>query len=268
MDGIIIVNKPAGWTSFDVVAKIRNLTGVKKVGHSGTLDPMATGVLPIFLGKATKSISTFIEGDKGYSGEMVLGAKTDTGDADGKVLSPKSEILNKSKIQISKSKLEELFNKYKGEIEQVPPMYSAVKYKGERLYKLARKGIEVKREARKVTIYDLRITGYDSSTERVSFYVLCSKGTYIRQLAMDIGDDLGCGAYLSRLERTYSHPFHISQALNMETIITLAKVGKLSTVVIAPEEILTPSLTSFVPPLSIFDGEGNESRAAGERGEA
>ncbi len=234
MNGIIIVNKPKTWTSFDVVAKIRNLSGVKKVGHSGTLDPMATGVLPVFLGPATKSISYFLEGDKAYAGEMVLGIKTDTGDADGKRVSGNPE------IRVSGEKIEEIFNKYKGEIEQVPPMFSAVKVNGKRLYELARKGIVVKREPRKVKIYELKITNDDQSiaTERrISFYVKCSKGTYIRQLVMDIGDDLGCGAHLTQLERVYAHPFHISQAVKMETIITLATAGLLASIIIPVEEL-------------------------------
>jgi tRNA pseudouridine55 synthase len=231
MDGIIIVNKPQGWTSFDVVAKIRNLTGTKRVGHSGTLDPMATGLLLVFLGKATKSIKYFLDGDKGYLGEMVLGVKTDTGDADGKT------IMTNAECRITNECIIETFKKYTGEIEQVPPMYSAVKVGGQRLYKLARKGIEVKRDARKVTIYDLR-TLNDMTGNRISFCVFCSKGTYVRQLVMDIGDDLGCGAHLSKLERIYSHPFHISQALGMDTIVTLAKIGQLSTVLISPEEMI------------------------------
>ena len=235
MDGIIIVNKPSGWTSFDVVARIRSLTGVKKVGHSGTLDPMATGVLPVFLGKATKSIQYFLNGDKGYSGEMLLGIRTDTGDADGKRISEDQD------IRISENGIREAFSKYIGEIEQVPPMYSAVKFKGERLYKLARKGIEVERQPRKVKIYDLCITddvSHLATDNRISFSVLCSKGTYIRQLVMDIGDDLGCGAHLTRLERTMARPFHISQAINMETIVTLARIGQLATVIINPEDVI------------------------------
>jgi tRNA pseudouridine55 synthase len=242
MEGIIIVDKPAGWTSFDVVAKIRNLTGARRVGHSGTLDPIATGVLPVFLGKATKTIKYFLNGDKGYITEMVLGAKTDTGDATGKILNPKSETLNKSKIQISKSKIEEVFKKYTGEIMQTPPMYSAVKVNGKRLYELARKGIEVERKPRKIRIYELRLTDDDTgfaADNRISFYVLCSKGTYIRQLVADMGDDLGCGAYVSKISRVYSHPFHISQAHSMEAIVTLAGIGKLATIVLAPGDVLS-----------------------------
>jgi tRNA pseudouridine55 synthase len=264
MNGIIIVNKPKGWTSFDVVAKIRNLTRVSKVGHSGTLDPMATGVLPVFLGKATKSIQYFLNGDKGYSGEMVLGVRTDTGDAEGKIQTSNIQHQNNSQLAISKSQIEEAFKKYTGEIMQTPPMYSAVKIKGKKLYELARQGIEVKREPRKVKIFEFRFLGYGddarigndtSSTgkedvtltdkrngprnlNRIAFSVVCSKGTYIRQLAMDIGDDLGCGAHLSKLERFYAHPFHISQALDMETIVTLGKAGILSSVVLDTEEIM------------------------------
>jgi tRNA pseudouridine55 synthase len=241
MDGIIIVNKPKGWTSFDVVARIRSLTGIRRVGHSGTLDPMATGVLPVFLGKATKSIQYFLNGDKGYNGEMILGVRTDTGDAEGKIRNPNPEIRSKSEILISKSQIEEAMKKYTGEIEQVPPMYSAIKVKGKKLYELARQGIEVKREPRKLTIYELRLTQYETqlaTAPRISFSVLCSKGTYIRQLVMDIGDDLGCGAHLSKLERFYAHPFHLSQALDLDTIVTMAKAGILASVTLSPEEIL------------------------------
>jgi tRNA pseudouridine55 synthase len=236
MDGIIIVNKPPNWTSFDVVAKVRNLTRIKKVGHSGTLDPMATGVLPLFLGKATKSIPHFIGGDKGYVGEMVLGVKTDTGDATGKPI-----MTNDKCLMTNEGAIIETFNRYIGEIEQVPPMFSAVKINGQRLYKLARQGIEIERQPRKVHIYELRMINGDFSAAaapRVSFYVKCSKGTYVRQLVADIGDDLGCGAHLTRLKRVYAHPFHISQALNLETIITLAKEGRMDTVIISTESVL------------------------------
>jgi tRNA pseudouridine55 synthase len=259
MNGIIIVNKPKGWTSFDVVAKIRSLTRVKRVGHSGTLDPMATGVLPVFLGRATKDVQYFMEGDKGYEGEMVLGVKTDTGDAEGKVVNQPSPPNPLSQGERGKScprplgegrkdcqtitinRVRAVMQNFTGEIEQVPPMHSAVKVKGKRLYELARKGIEVKREPRKVTIYALRITQDDSqlaTAGRIAFSVICSKGTYIRQLVVDIGDELGCGAHLSKLTRTYAHPFHISQAIDMDVIVTLAQAGILSSVVLDPAELL------------------------------
>ncbi|MFH1347841.1 MAG: tRNA pseudouridine(55) synthase TruB [Candidatus Margulisiibacteriota bacterium] len=232
MEGIIIVNKPQDWTSFDVVAKIRNLSRVKKVGHSGTLDPMATGVLPVFLGKATKSVQLFTDGNKGYIAEMTLGICTDTLDATGKVTKT-------SPVQFQLSNVVSVLDKYKGEIEQVPPMHSAVKVKGKRLYKLARKGIVVKREPRRVTIHNIKLLNYEGGhNPKVTFEVACSKGTYIRQLVSDIGDDLGCGAHLSKLMRTYAHPFHITQTINMDTIVTLAKIGKLHTVVVPVEGVL------------------------------
>ena len=240
--GIIIVNKPMDWTSFDVCAKLRYLTKEQKVGHSGTLDPMATGVLPVFIGKATKSIQYFMEGDKGYEAEMVLGERTDTGDARGKKQTTNDKNQTNNKIQIPNDEvIIETVKKYIGEIEQVPPMFSAKKINGQKLYELARKGIEIKREPKKIKIYDLKITNILNISEtekRVSFSVTCSKGTYIRQLAMDIGDELGCGAYLSKLVRTYAHPFRLSQAINMETIITLAQHGKLQDVIIRVEDVL------------------------------
>jgi tRNA pseudouridine55 synthase len=232
MDGIIIVNKPQAWTSFDVVAKIRNLSGAKKVGHSGTLDPMATGVLPVFLGKATKSIQYFMGGDKGYIAEMTLGITTDTLDAEGKV----TQISN---VEYRISNVEDILKKFIGEIEQIPPMHSAIKVKGKRLYKLARKGIVVKRDPRKVTIHKMKLINFEAGNNpKVTLEIMCSKGTYIRQLVSDIGDDLGCGAHLSKLMRTYARPFHITQALNMDTIITLAGVGKLHTVVVRVEDFI------------------------------
>jgi len=242
MDGMLIVNKPSGWTSFDVCAKLRNLTKTKKVGHSGTLDPMATGVLPVFLGKATKSIQHFIGGDKGYVAEMTLGATSDTLDADGQIRprpeGPRPEgntkfaIRNNIEDQISK-----VIKNYIGDIEQTPPMYSAVKIKGKPLYKLARQGIVVERQKKKVKIYKLELLGVKGN--KVRFQVMCSKGTYIRVLASKIGDDLGCGAYLSALERVYSHPFHISQAIDIVTLQNLSKVGRLGSVLLTPEEFVS-----------------------------
>lgn len=257
MNGIIIVDKPQDWTSFDVCNKIRHLTGIKKVGHSGTLDPMATGVLPIFLGKATKSIQQFLDGDKGYDGEMTLGVKTDTGDATGKPVMTNDKCSrfagsrntldkynNESGQMSNKSQIEEIFEKYIGEIEQVPPMYSAKKVNGKPLYKLARKGIEIKREARKIKIYELKLTSphpqplseRERGVETISFSVRCSKGTYIRQLVVDIGDDLGCGAHLSELKRVYSHPFKISQAVSMETVVDLYDHGQIESIILQVED--------------------------------
>ncbi|MFA4967273.1 MAG: tRNA pseudouridine(55) synthase TruB [Candidatus Margulisiibacteriota bacterium] len=231
MNGIIIVDKPQGWTSFDVCNKIRHLTKIKKVGHSGTLDPMATGVLAVFLGTATKSVDKFLTGDKGYVAEMTLGVRTDSLDATGKVVSRNAECGMRNATEIEK-----VFEKYLGKIKQKPPMFSAKKVNGQRLYKLARKGEEVERKDVEITIYKLDLLSI--ADNRIRFEVLCSKGTYVRVLAADIGDDLGCGAHLSALQRIYSHPFHISQALDMTTIENLAKIGKLDTVVLPVDDFI------------------------------
>ena len=241
MDGIIIVNKPQGWTSFDVCAKIRNLSQTKKVGHSGTLDPNATGVLPVFLGKATKSIQHFMAGDKGYIAEMTLGITTDTLDSDGTIMT-NSECpprLRSGQGMTNDGHINNIIKKYIGEQLQTPPMYSAVKIAGKRLYKLARQGITVKREPRKVTIHSIKLLNFEAGEHpKVTIEVMCSKGTYIRQLVADIGDDLGCGAHLSKLMRTYARPFHITQAVNMDTIITLAEVGRLESILVPVESVL------------------------------
>jgi tRNA pseudouridine55 synthase len=245
MNGIIIIDKPQGWTSFDVCNKIRHLTGIRKVGHSGTLDPMATGLLPVFLGSATKSVQHFISGEKGYIAEMTLGIRTDTLDATGKAItqpSPGYFQVNKlpSMRPLPKGeglKVKEIFKKYVGKIKQKPPMFSAKKVNGKRLYKLARKGEVVEREEREVEIYKLELL--EIKDDKIEFEVLCSKGTYIRVLAADIGDDLGCGAHLSALQRIYSHPFHISQAFDIKTIENLVKIGRLDTVILPVEEFIT-----------------------------
>ncbi|MBN2057304.1 MAG: tRNA pseudouridine(55) synthase TruB [Candidatus Saganbacteria bacterium] len=238
MEGLIIVNKPKDWTSFDVVAKLRRLTSIKKIGHSGTLDPMATGVLPVFIGRqATRYIEHFMSGDKGYIAEITLGIRTDTGDATGKPQTSDVRLLDVSQVSIHN--IEKVLKKYLGEIEQVPPMYSAVKVNGQRLYKLARQGKTVERKPRKVKIHKIDILNFENTEEvKLTIEVSCSKGTYIRQLAMDIGDDLGCGGHLSKLMRTYAHPFHVTQSINMDTIITLAGLGRLSDIIIPVEGFL------------------------------
>lgn len=210
MDGILIVDKPQSLTSHDVVDLIRSKFKLKKVGHAGTLDPMATGVLVVLIGKYTKSSDLFLKDDKEYSATLTLGAASDTGDAWGRI--EKSADIE----DISREDIEEAFNKFRGEIEQVPPSYSAVKFKGKKLYELARKGINVKLEPRKVSIKKLNIE--DISMPEVSFTVICSKGTYIRQLASDIGSSLGCGAHLTKLRRTRSGKFTIDEAISMEEL--------------------------------------------------
>lgn len=210
MDGILIINKPQGMTSHDVVDFVRRKFGLKKVGHAGTLDPMATGVLVTLVGKATKSANDFIKDDKEYEGAFILGGTSDTGDAWGRVAhTGKNFFFEPSEIQ-------EAFKKFLGAIEQTPPAYSAVKVKGKKSYELARKGIKPDLKPRKITINRFELLGM--SLPEVSFRVSCSKGTYVRQLCVDIGDHLGCGAYLSKLCRTRSGAFSIAGAVSVNEL--------------------------------------------------
>jgi len=234
MEGIIVVDKPKGWTSFDAVKKVRGLTRVKKVGHSGTLDPMATGVLPLFLGSATKSVSFFMNGRKGYEGEITFGIKTTTLDADGEVVERKTP-----QIAITREILADLFKRFTGQIEQIPPMVSAIHHKGKRLYELAREGREVKREPRTVTVHELKLIDLtDGEFPKAKFYCSCSKGTYIRSLVSDIADLLGCGGHLSALKRVYSHPFAINQAYSIDEIQEMVSSNKLNDELINPKALI------------------------------
>ncbi|MDD5006137.1 MAG: tRNA pseudouridine(55) synthase TruB [Candidatus Omnitrophica bacterium] len=210
MNGIIIIDKPAGMTSFDIVQTIRRRFKIKRVGHCGTLDPLATGLLIMLLGKDTKLFSKFSTFDKVYKATLELGLTTSTGDCEGKVLR-RCGVDN-----ISISEIEKVFKEFMGEITQVPPMFSALKYRGKKLYELARLGIEVPRKKRQVNIYDLKICDFHSPY--VDFYVHCSKGTYIRTLAHDIGAQLGCGACIVKIRRTLLGPFNIKDAITIDRL--------------------------------------------------
>lgn len=210
MEGILVVDKPQGMTSHDVVEFIRRRFGLKKVGHAGTLDPMATGVLVILIGKYTKSSNIFTSADKEYEATLILGATTDTQDAWGKIEHSGAD------TNFKEGEIEIAFKKFLGEIRQSPPMYSAVKFKGRRLYELARKGISINMKPRKVIIKKLEILKTD--IPQISFKLVCSKGTYVRQLCTDIGLALRCGAYLSRLRRTRSGSFSIDNALGIDEL--------------------------------------------------
>ncbi len=209
-EGILIINKPSGITSHDVVEAIRRRFKMKRVGHAGTLDPMATGVLMVLLGRYTKLFNSFASFDKAYSATMILGLNTDTADIQGK------ETARASIAGITPEKIEKVFNEFVGEIDQVPPMYSAVKVKGRKLYELARKGIQVEREARRIKINKLEIV--QINLPEVKFYLECSKGTYVRQLAEDIGKRLGCGGCISQIERTQVGSFNIKDAVTIEDV--------------------------------------------------
>jgi len=209
-DGIVLIDKPEGMTSHDVVSFIRKRFGFKKVGHAGTLDPMATGLLIILLEGFTKESIRFSNYDKEYEATLKLGVTTDTADRKGRV----TETENIQSGQRDPHLINEVFKRFEGEISQVPPMYSAKKINGKKLYELARKGKTLKREPRKVIIKDIKVL--DISLPLVTFYVKCSKGTYIRQLAHDIGKQIGCGAHLVLLRRTKIGPFSVSNALELK----------------------------------------------------
>jgi len=209
-NGILVINKPRGITSHDVVSFIRRKFKMKRVGHAGTLDPLATGVLIILLGESTKLFNSFSGFDKAYEATLRLGMVTDTADICGKVL------YQNSWEDVRESQIEEAFQKFLGSIDQMPPMYSAVKVGGERLYKLARKGLVVPREARRIEIKALKLLNF--SSPEVQFYVECSKGTYIRKLAEDIGEVLGCGGCISQINRVRVGPFSIEESFPLEEI--------------------------------------------------
>lgn len=224
MDGILAVDKPQGFTSHDVVDFIRKRFDLKKVGHAGTLDPMATGLLIILIGKYTKQSNRFLNDDKEYDATMTIGATSDTGDAWGKISPCRCE------NNISKKTLASVFDKFLGPMEQAVPAYSAKKFKGKKLYELARKGVEVKLEPQKIIIHSLEIK--DINLPEISFNVNCSKGTYIRQLCADIGAALGSGAYLSKLRRTRSGSILVKDAVSVEElkrIDTKSLSGRLKT---------------------------------------
>lgn len=219
MDGIIVINKPQNFTSFDVVAVMRRLCGQRKIGHTGTLDPMATGVLPLLLGNATRAQDILPDSDKEYVAEFQLGMRTDTLDIWG-------EVVEKNDVTAIESDILELIPKYTGEISQIPPMYSAVKKDGVRLYDLARKGIEVERTERKVTVSELKLLGYDDETHTGQLKIACSKGTYIRTLIDDIGSDLGCGAVMTSLVRTKACGFSLEDSVALDEVKELSGEGE------------------------------------------
>lgn len=211
MNGIIIVNKEKGFTSHDVVAKLRGILHTKKIGHTGTLDPDATGVLPVCIGKATKVCDLLTEKEKTYEAVIRFGLTTDTLDMTGTVLEEKP-------VHFTKDQLVETLAAFTGEIDQIPPMYSAIKVNGKKLYELARKGQVVERKPRKVTIYELELLSENLSENECTIRVRCSKGTYIRSLCQDIGEALGCGAAMKALVRTEVGRFQIGQALTLSQI--------------------------------------------------
>jgi tRNA pseudouridine55 synthase len=211
MDGVLVIDKPAGFTSHDVVAKVRKILGERQIGHTGTLDPSATGVLPLVVGKATKLARYLSGADKAYTATVVLGVGTTTLDAEGVVTAQKEVLCTAEQVH-------EVLKGFVGEIEQIPPMYSAKKIKGQKLYELARKGEEIEREPKKVRIY--AVSHVEVALPEVSFEVSCSSGTYIRVLAEDMGARLGLPAHLKSLKRTRAGVFELKQAVSLEVLET------------------------------------------------
>lgn len=217
MNGVLIIDKSAGPTSHDVVASVRRVLRMKKVGHTGTLDPAATGVLPIVLGKATKLSRYLVGCDKSYRGVITLGVTTDTLDAVG-------EVLEEKPVDVTQEQIEAVLEQFRGDIKQVPPMYSAKKIDGKKLYELARQGVEVEREAKDIRIDELKLISFDGTNITVD--VTCTSGTYIRVLALDIGEALGCGGHLSALRRTRVGSFDLSSAITIDDLADAPQKAK------------------------------------------
>ena len=217
MDGIVIVDKPQGWTSQDVVSKLRGVYKTRRIGHGGTLDPLATGVLPVFVGRATRGVEFFEHAEKTYETVLRLGLTTDTEDITGTTLEEKP-------VAVTREQLDGVLQQFRGDILQVPPMYSAIKVGGQKLYDLARKGKEVERQARPVTIYKLECLSFDGAAARL--LVHCSKGTYIRTLCKDIGAALGCGGCMEQLRRVSAGSYTLEQAVSLQALMETDDPGK------------------------------------------
>lgn len=214
MNGIVIIDKPAGWTSQDVTARLRRVFGTRRIGHGGTLDPMATGVLPVFVGRATRGVEFFEHAEKTYETELLLGIATDTEDTTGTVLF-------RREVSVTPEQLAAVLERFRGEIMQIPPMYSALKVNGQKLCDLARKGRQVERQPRPVTIHELTLLSREGDTLRLR--VRCSKGTYIRTLCADIGEALGCGGCMQALRRTQAGEYTIAEAVPLQQLLEAAE---------------------------------------------
>ena len=230
MNGILCVNKPQDFTSFDVVAKLRGILQMKRLGHGGTLDPMATGVLPVFVGNATKACDIMPDNTKSYRAGFRLGAVSDTQDIWG-------EVSEKSDMAVEKAAVEAVIPEFTGRIMQLPPMYSAVQVGGKRLYDLARQGIEVEREAREIEVSKLVLEEYDSSTREGVLSIACGKGTYIRTIISDIGERLGCGGIMTSLVRTSSGGFGLDECFSLEEIQKAKDEGRLEELILPIERV-------------------------------
>ncbi len=230
MTGILNVYKPEGITSHNVVSFVRRQFNMKRVGHTGTLDPQATGVLPVLIGSATKLSDLIMADEKRYTARVVLGITTDTEDTTG-------EVLSKKEVCVTKEQLDAAVKNFVGDIEQIPPMYSAIKVEGQKLYQLARKGVQIERKPRKITVFDIAVYDFDGTSFMMDVH--CGKGTYIRSLCRDIGVFLGCGAAMDTLERTMSGIFTKENSYTFEQIEEAVKRGTQDMLLISVDEVLS-----------------------------
>ena len=230
MNGIIIIDKPQEWTSNDVVSRLRRVFNTRRIGHGGTLDPMATGVLPVFVGRATRGVEFFEHAEKVYETTIRFGLTTDTEDITGKVLT-------ETQVSLTESDLLAVLPKFRGDILQVPPMYSAIKVNGQKLYDLARKGREVERQARPITIHELEMLEFTGNEARLR--VRCSKGTYIRTLCKDIGEALGCGGCMAALRRVEAGEYTLQGSIPLRQLLDISEAGE------DVEHLLRPVDTMF-----------------------
>ena len=251
MNGVIVVDKPAEFTSFDVVAVVRRLSGQRKIGHTGTLDPNATGVLPLLLGSATKAQDIIPNHDKEYVAGFSLGMTSDTLDIWG-------DVSERKETSVTLGELENVLSLFRGKITQLPPMYSAVKVNGQRLYDLAREGREVERRAREVTVYSLSLLSFDEAAQSGVLSVSCSRGTYIRTLIDDIGSRLSTGAVMTSLDRISACGFKKQDALTLDEIKKLAESGELEGRLMSTE-----SLFVTYPALSVSDAQAKRFKNGG-----
>ena len=251
MNGVILIDKPQGFTSFDVIAVVRRLTGQRKTGHTGTLDSNATGVLPVLLGSATKAQDLISNHDKSYTADFKLGLRTDTLDIWGSVIETREAAVTKEVVQ-------QALEAFRGEISQVPPMYSALKKDGKRLYDLARQGIEIEREPRKITVYSLTLDAFDEEKQEGTLTVSCSKGTYIRTLTDDLGRALGTGAVMTALRRTEACGYTIGECVTLDKLRELSEEGKLGSVIRSVE-----SLFSDEEELTVSDSQAKRFQNGG-----
>lgn len=229
-DGIVLINKPAGFTSFDVIAKLRGILKTKRLGHAGTLDPMAVGVLPVFVGRATLACDLLPNHDKKYIASFRLGVTTTTQDSTG-------EIINECESHVTKAQIENALEKFSGEIEQTPPMYSAIKVNGKRLYDLAREGIEVEVKSRKIVVYEIKLLEFDEKMQSGRLQVFCSKGTYIRTICHDLGKVLGVGGIMTDLCRTNAAGFELKECFSLDEVQTLCDKNDIDKIIIPIERV-------------------------------